>query len=193
MQTKEKILAAALKLYNNKGINTITTRHIAANIAISPGNLHYHFKQTDDIIKTLYDRLATEFDDLMQALEALPLVDLAVLRSFSRSSIEVAYKYRFIFLHFVEVATRIPSIRTHYKSLRARRETEFKAMFKKLIQNGTFRNDLPGEVWDELVTQIFIVGDFWQSNNELSGRFTGDKLMIQYEQTISAMFFPYLK
>jgi len=62
MNTKEKILSKALELFNEKGYNNITTRHIAAELAISAGNLHYHFKHSEDIIKILFDELTLKMD-----------------------------------------------------------------------------------------------------------------------------------
>ncbi|MGJ1381958.1 TetR/AcrR family transcriptional regulator [Sphingobacterium siyangense] len=50
MNTKEKIIVGALKLYNRDGIRTVTTRQIAQELNISAGNLHYHFKHTEDIM-----------------------------------------------------------------------------------------------------------------------------------------------
>lgn len=43
-----------------------------------------------------------------------------------------------------------------------------------------------------LVTQIFIVADFWLSNNELTLRLKGGRAIRHYEQVFFHMFYPYL-
>src|ERR1700743_3870451 len=116
MDTKARILKFALDLYNEKGIKA-TTRHIAADMGISAGNLHYHFKHTDDIITALWDQLSTEFDQLVSGLGQGKEISLDSLQSFSHQSFQTLYKYRFIFLHFVAIGTRIPAIRAHYRNL----------------------------------------------------------------------------
>jgi AcrR family transcriptional regulator len=192
MKTKEKILQAALRLYNSKGIYSITSRHIAASLKISPGNLHYHFKHTDEITKTLYDRLSAEFDGLMSQMEPIEAINMDTINDFSVRSFKLIYKYRFIFLHFVEIGWRIPVVRRDYYNLTKRRTKEFLTIFRQLVKNGTFRSDLPVNVWPALVTQIFVVGDFWLSNNELTNKFTGSEAVSHYSKTFHMMFLPYL-
>lgn len=191
MDTRTRILAAALELYNEKGIDA-TTRHIASSIGISAGNLHYHFKHTDDIIVTLWNQLLSDFDQLVSALEQAEEINLVSLKSFYQQSFERVYKYRFVFLHFVAIATRIPVVRKDYKNLVKRREKEFKGVFHTLIQNGIFRNDIPDSVWTALVRQIFIIGDFWLSNNQLTEGLKDKKAAMAFANQIDALFYPYL-
>jgi len=192
MDTRLNILETALKLYNSQGIKTITSRHIAAEMGISPGNLHYHFRHTDEIIKTLYDRLSAAFDAIISELESIEQMDLDTIHAFTIRSFELEYKYRFIFLHFVEIGMRIPSVKTDYHALTQRRTKEFLSVFNQLKANGIFRMDLPEEVWEALVTQVFIIGDFWLSNNELTLQLEGNKAVQHYGDIFTKMFYPYL-
>ncbi|NSL88360.1 TetR/AcrR family transcriptional regulator [Chitinophaga sp. Mgbs1] len=192
MSTKLQILKTALELYNSQGVNTVTSRHIAAKMGISAGNLHYHFKHTDEIITTLYDQLAASFDGLVSDVEKRDTFELDALGKFTIRSLELAYKYRFIFLHFVEICLRIPSIRKDYYKLTQRREKEFLFIFEQLQRNGILRTDLPQSVLQALITQIFIAGDFWLSNNELTLRLRGSKAIRHYSNIFAMMFYPYL-
>ena len=189
MDTKERILQTALELYNKEGINTITSRHVAAKLDMSPGNLHYHFKHTEDIIQALYDRLVLGFDGIMQGIALTRAVDLDSIRTFVEQSFALTYKYRFIFLHFVEIGLRIPAIRASYYAITQRREKEFLSFFE---QFGLLRDDIPERVLQSLVTQIFIVADFWLSNNELTLRLKGARALKHYEEVFFYMFYPYL-
>ncbi|MBO9729243.1 MAG: TetR family transcriptional regulator [Chitinophaga sp.] len=192
METKERILKTALDLYNEQGVHTITSRHIAAEMGISAGNLHYHFKHTDEIIQTLYNRLAVGFDAIMAAVGAASDINLDIMKEFVSRSLELTYKYRFIFLHFVEIGLRIPAIRKDYHALTQRREKEFLAIFDKFKADGIFKQDIPASVLEALVTQIFIMGDFWLSNNELTGKLKGSKAIAYYSGIFASMFYPYL-
>lgn len=192
MDTKERILNTALHLYNKEGIHAITSRHIAVEMGISPGNLHYHFRHTDDIIQALYSQLSAEFDTLMSQTGHMKDIDIDSMDAFTALSFTIIYKYRFIFLHFVEIVRRIPSIRRDYLKLTERRTVQFSNIFKQLVKNGIFRNDLPKDIWPALVKQIFIVADFWLSNNELTSRLPEKKALLQFKETFQVMFMPYL-
>ena len=58
--TRERILNAALSLFNESGTATVSTNHIAVASRLSVGNLYYHFKNKDEIIRALYERIARE-------------------------------------------------------------------------------------------------------------------------------------
>lgn len=57
MSTKERILEAAVTLFNEKGTKAVTTNHIAAEAGISPGNLYYHFSNKEEIIRAIFRQM----------------------------------------------------------------------------------------------------------------------------------------
>lgn len=54
MKTKEKIVLAALELFNDRGERNVSTNHIAAHLGMSPGNLYYHYRNKSDIIYEIF-------------------------------------------------------------------------------------------------------------------------------------------
>ena len=192
MKSKEKILNAALLLYNEQGIRNITTRHIAASIGMSGGNLHYHFKHTEDIIRALFDELALAYDELMANAQSVP-IDLKAIAFLAESSFKLVNKYRFIFINFVEIGNWIPEIRDVYYQLIKKREQQFLKVFEDLIANGIFRDDIPTANKSGLVKQFFIINDFWLSHNELTDQYVGEDALNEYQKAIDVLLWPYLK
>lgn len=80
MSTKERILDASLQLFNEQGERKVTTNHIAAHLAISPGNLYYHFKNKQAIIFALFERYESRVLDILQVPEERALQPLDKLR-----------------------------------------------------------------------------------------------------------------
>ncbi len=57
MKTRDKIIETALNLFNEKGTKGVTTNHIAKALGISPGNLYYHFRNKEDIIRAIFEQM----------------------------------------------------------------------------------------------------------------------------------------
>ena len=60
--TRDKILRAALKLLNERGVGKVTVRDVAQRAKMSHGNLCYHFANMGVIIDVLYENLVRESD-----------------------------------------------------------------------------------------------------------------------------------
>ncbi|MGL4370327.1 MAG: TetR/AcrR family transcriptional regulator, partial [Spirochaetota bacterium] len=59
--TREKIIETAVALFNEKGAHSVTTNHIADKMGMSPGNLYYHYRNKQEIIREIFDMIALEF------------------------------------------------------------------------------------------------------------------------------------
>jgi AcrR family transcriptional regulator len=61
-RTRQRILDTTLALYNERGEPQVSTSLIAAELGISAGNLHYHFRRKDELSAALLERFVAEFD-----------------------------------------------------------------------------------------------------------------------------------
>ncbi len=94
--TRERILDAALKLFNEKGEGGVTTAQIAASSGISEGNLWYHFRTKSEIVFELNCRLEAEIDKNLSRLPEENL-DLRDFMSYATRAFEYLWEYRFLF------------------------------------------------------------------------------------------------
>jgi AcrR family transcriptional regulator len=192
MKTKDKILSKALELFNEKGYNNITTRHIAAGLNISAGNLHYHFKHSEDIIKILFSELILKMDVLLNDLQKIENKTLEDLYHFTFSIYEVFYSFRFIFMNFFDILKHIPAIESQYESINMSRKEEFQVIFKGFQKNNIFRNNVPDFILKSLTTQIFIIADNWIIHNRLAFKLNEDEAIKHYALIQMNLFYPLL-
>lgn len=94
-RTAERILDAALALFNRFGEPNVSTTAISAEVGISPGNLHYHFPAKNGLIDTLFDRYDASLTELLGAAEGVENVEDAWF--FFHSLFELIWEYRFLY------------------------------------------------------------------------------------------------
>lgn len=192
MNTKEKILSKALELFNERGYNTITTRHIAAELNISAGNLHYHFRHSEDIIKILFSELTLKMDALLNHMKSMERTTLEDLYRFTFSTCEIFYSYRFIFISFVDILKNIPQIESQYEGINFSRKEEFHQIFSGFQKNNIFQKDIPAFVVNCLTEQIFIIADNWLTHNRLISKLDQQDAIQHYTLLQMNLFYPLL-
>ena len=72
--TRDKILKAAISLFNQYGLPNVGLQQIADECQISVGNLAYHFKYKEDLIQTIADHINAEISPLVKMNNKLPLL-----------------------------------------------------------------------------------------------------------------------
>src|SRR6266705_1972438 len=72
-RTRDRILATSLALFNTDGVAKVSPSRIAAELGISQGNLHYHFRRKEEIV----DRLVRRYEQEAGPVLAGPTSELA--------------------------------------------------------------------------------------------------------------------
>ncbi|HAO48035.1 MAG TPA: TetR/AcrR family transcriptional regulator [Runella sp.] len=70
--TKEKIVLASIKLFNEHGVASVRLQQIADETGISVGNLAYHFRNKEAIVSSVYEKLFDEFRQLLSTYLLTP-------------------------------------------------------------------------------------------------------------------------
>ena len=118
MNTKEKIIRTSIALFNLHGERAITTNHIASNLGISPGNLYYHFKNKEDIIRNIFelyrDHLSTHFKPLDTSHEPLEQ-----LTQYLDSLFELMWRYHFFYDNLTDILAKDSELKKQYIDFQA--------------------------------------------------------------------------
>lgn len=189
--TDQKILRAARILFNTEGVAKVSQRTICDHIAISPGNLTYHFKKRDDIIEALYFELADALIEILEKAENSPL-NLEALKQNTKQLNKVFFDNRFFLIDFFQILRTSKKIKKHYSKLSKRRLAYIKKLVQKMIDNGEMRKaELPNE-YDYLFERSVLIGDFWVAAIGA----TTDEVMLKHTRTYTILFmqsfYPYL-
>lgn len=111
MKTRDRILSAALDLFNEEGEAEITALDIANALEISPGHLYYHFKGKDALIQALFDNFEEEMRIILQGARGR-LTTLEEHWVFLYILLEEIYDFRFYYRSLSHMAARYPDLNT---------------------------------------------------------------------------------
>lgn len=189
--TSEKILVAALALFNSQGLAKVTLRSIAKEMNISQGNLNYHFKKRDDIIEALYDRLVSDMDESMAKIKHAN-ADLNLIFDISNSIMNNSHKYRFFFIDFAQIMRDNMIIKKNFNALVKVRESQSVGLFGMMIENGVLRPERLTNEYYNLYKRIQIFSDFWMTSAEIERTQLEKKLIGEYLEIIMQSIYPYL-
>ena len=165
MPRKQKILETALKLFNESNTQTATTNHIAKAMNISPGNLHYHYKNREEIIRKLYLQLK---DEMSLPVEELPKT-IKALNEHEKLLIQVQWKYRFFFRELLFLFTRDEELKKMYIEDNLAHRGRIKMVMQNLIANNELQID-DEEKLEHLVDTILMSWQFYTSYIYTLGR-----------------------
>ena len=187
MSRKEAILEAALGLFNETNTQSATTNHIAKAMGISPGNLHYHYKNREEIVRLLYKQLRVEtiltIDELPNTIEEL--------QKHEELLIQVQWKYRFFFKEMLFLFSRDPLLEKMYIKDNIAHRDRISYSMKIFTQRGEL--SFPDErSFEFLVDSILMSWQFYASYLHTLGKTLDSQGSIEVLEYTNNAMQPYL-
>lgn len=169
MNNRQRVIEAALSLFNAQGTAAVSTNHIADAAGISPGNLYYHFRNKEDIIRGLFDRLFTAWDEAFQ-LPTDRSPSLADLEAMITANYRIIWEYRFAYRELAALLRNDPVLHQRYLAVRQRGYDGFAALIEAFVTSGVLSPPADPQDLADLTELCWIVSEQWPVNLELSGR-----------------------
>ncbi|MFZ4535722.1 TetR/AcrR family transcriptional regulator [Propionivibrio sp.] len=159
-RTRERILEAGLRLFNDFGEPNVTTTVIADDLNISPGNLYYHFHNKDEIVEAIFSGFEREIEAILSVpTKRQPDVDDIWL--FLHLLFEQIWKYRFFYRDLNDLLTRNRTLEIHFKKILANKVLTATLLCEGLVSAGAMRasdNELHA-----LSTNMAVIATYWLS------------------------------
>ncbi len=160
MGNRERIIEAAWELFNDLGTHNVSTNHIAAHLSISPGNLYYHFRNREEIVRALFQPVA----DTVHTALAYPTereIRASDLANSYLRAMEGVWNYRFFFRDIDELLSRDPDLAVSFDELRDWTINHYSGLFERLIGQKQMRRPEPPEDLKRIATNCFILWTSW--------------------------------
>lgn len=163
MKTRDKILSTAKELFTRYGACNITTNHIAAELGISTGNLYYHFRNKEEIIRQIWYIQTSRLDPVWQTpnFGTSELVITEVFLSF----FELFYEYRFFYRELPVLLNKDPILKKEY-SERTQKILSFAGtILDSWISVGIMKNINSDQERALLIKNAWMIGELWITYN----------------------------
>jgi len=155
-----RIVEGARELLNRPDGGDVTTNHIAAHLGMSPGNLYYHFRNREEIVRAMFPRIEAE------GLEATAPPDGGRLsaRDFGErhlKGLHTLWHYRFFFRDLNQLVARDARLAEEFRDYQRRLHVQYQGLFEILIAQGGMRAPEPADDLDRLVTDSLVIWTNW--------------------------------
>jgi AcrR family transcriptional regulator len=165
MKTRDRILEVSLLLFNEEGEGELSSVDIANALEISPGNLYYHFKGKDAIIRALFDRFEEEMRVILRGSKG-GLASIEDNWVYIYILLEEIYDFRFFYRDLAGLLRRYPDLAVRFRALVAAKRQTITRFVDDLERQQLIRIDprLKPALADQIITTL----TFWLAGDALT-------------------------
>ncbi|EGP57044.1 TetR family transcriptional regulator [Agrobacterium tumefaciens F2] len=191
-RTPDRILDAALDLFNDRGPDRVTTAEIALAVDINEGNLYYHFRTKELLVLALFARFEADAMVLVATVDGADEGAAATYVGFLRQWFSLVWSYRFLFRDLVGLVALAPALVEPVRTISAAMRLAVGDIVSRMQKAGLV--DIPESEHDAVLTNLWIVSTYWAAYLNLQEGVSefGQRQMDWGLQQVSSLFRPYL-
>lgn len=158
-KTKQKILDAALKLFNERGLVNVRLQHIADEAFVSVGNLAYHYPNKEAIVMALYETITKQQAALLAEYRIVPLfdnIDRLIWHTF-----KLQQNHIFFYLDTLEIVRAYPAIGEKHQQQINHQVNQLANMILFNVSRGALMEEPSKDIYPQLALNIWQTMDLW--------------------------------
>lgn len=185
--TKNKILEASIRLFNEKGLSNVRLQQIADETGISVGNLAYHYPNKDLIVTSVYERLFEEFSEILSSYMLQPtLIDMDTQL---HQYFDFFNQYRFYLIDLFEIERSFPAITEQWQAAVSKMHLQIRRRIDFYVQKKLVVAEPHDGVYELLTNNIWMTIVFWVPQQILKGQ---PICYDQFKEAVWSLSMPYL-
>lgn len=190
-QTKSHIMQQAVDLFNEHGTAAISMNALAEACGMSAGNLQYHYRNKEELIRAILEVMFKDFDSVYEPIDLSFTLDM--LRNIMRLNFESIWKYRFFYREFAALLRSDERLAKRFREIQDYRISEQEKLIRGLAGAGVVRSDLNPKELRNMVHIGWVLGNTWLSFAESMGQTIDDAAMEQAVDIMVQHYKPYLE
>lgn len=166
--TKQRISNAAVKLFNKNGFAAVTLFEIAGELGMTRGNLTYHFKDKDQLLKAISDEMWNKM--LIERNKSRQLPSFQNLHNEVQLYYRFQKEYAFIFLD--NHVLNHPIIKAKFREMTEQTIRDNEAAIAFAISTGNLKSEpFPG-IYHNIAFTTWMLTFFWLAQQIIRGEKT---------------------
>lgn len=157
--TRERILNATLALFNETGPDRVTTAQIARTVGINEGNLYYHFKTKEALLKALFEKLESDAIQFMTQASLSSAAEAGVYSQFLRRWFSIVWAHRYMFRDLPGIIAIAPSLIEPIRVLSLGMRLVVEDNLRQMRQAQLIA--IADEEVPQLLANVWIVSTYW--------------------------------
>ena len=192
MKTRDKIIETAIQLFNEQGTKGVTTNHIAAAVGISPGNLYYHFRNKEDIIRAIFEQMdAYGLEQYQLVLDTFQPGTLETMEQTFAMIQAYNWRYRFFKRELTALIMNDPLLKERFLHTHRTMLTVIRQSNDCSVATGTLK-PMPEKEMALFSEEIWLVALFWLNYLEVGGEEVNDETLRRGIDLLRNMVRPHL-
>jgi AcrR family transcriptional regulator len=184
------VLEVALALFNERGIDRVTTAEIADAAAINEGNLYYYFQKKEQLALALFDVFAAAVVATAERRVADP-TDPNAFAIYHRGWFDLMWEFRFFYRDGAALRVLAPALREKLHVLTLRGQAAVRRVFTLMRAHGFLR--AADDEIAMLIDNLWIVSSYWMDyrRRDATSAVTQEDLAWGFRQ-VEILVRPYL-
>ena len=166
--TKQKIIQAAIALFNKNGVVNSRIQDIAEEAGISPGNLTYHYKTKRALMQSVFRYMIKTMEEM--ALGNQIFVEGAEGLGVAKNFLEFQIQFRFFYLDTLEIIRAFPEIKVSYQEQVEREINIIKNLLYFAAGKGYLIPEPREGHYDTLAQNVWTILNFRLTKREIIGK-----------------------
>ena len=192
MKTRDKIIDTAIQLFNEQGTKAVSTNHIATAIGISPGNLYYHFRNKEDIIRAIFEQMdAYGLEQYQSILNKYQPGSIEAMEQTFIMIQEYNWRYRFFKRELTALIMNDKQLKERFHATNSQMLGMIRYTIDSGIANGSIKA-MDDTEKGSFADAIWLVALFWLNYLEVGGEEVNESTLRRGSDVLRTVLQPYL-
>ena len=141
------------------GPDRVTTAQIARTVGINEGNLYYHFKTKEALLKALFEKLESDATQFMTQASLSSAAEAGIYSQFLRRWFSIVWAHRYMFRDLPGIIAIAPSLIEPIRALSLGMRLVVEDNLRKMRQAQLI--SIADEEVPQLLANVWIVSTYW--------------------------------